>query len=173
MDNEFLAINPIDKQEDILEMLKDYQVEIHTVADKDYDYLDKDTLCIVVRNKQSGDNIEIYLENQGEFTFCFAGCHCHYSPYEDEYEEMKTEVQNILNGTTCAASMYYGSESKWLGSTFLDLGAINEPIKKNFDFVLRHKEFKERLYGSGGIVRYVFWNSDNNKKITIEKFRKV
>ena len=169
MDNEFIEINPMDKQDDLLDMLKNYQVELHTTEDKDYDYLDEDTLCIVVQNRQTEDNIEIYLENQGEFTFCFGGCHCHYSPYEDEYEEMKKEIQSILNGTTFAASMYYGNESKWIGSTFLNFEAVNEPIKKNFDFVLKHKEFKERLYGNGGLVKYVFWNSDNNKKITIEK----
>lgn len=109
------------------------------------------------------------MENQGEFKICFAGYHCHYSPYENGYEEMKKEVQGIFNGLTCAASIYYGNESKWLGSTLLNFEAINEPIKKNFDFVLKHKEFKERLHGNGGLVKYVFWNSDNSKSISIEK----
>lgn len=165
-----MDINPIDKIEDVKNKLSDYNTEIKTSSDQDYDWLEDYSVCLVVKNPLSDKDLDILFEEKGEFCIFFAGNHCHYFADEDEYAQMCEDIKSILQNDTCSATIQYNPE-KWLGSTFISREMTGKEYNDNFDFVLKHKEFKEKIETYGGIVRYSFW--DNNLDIMINIAKKV
>lgn len=163
-----MEINPIEKKQEILDGLKGQYVDIKTYKDEGYDFLDGNSVCIIVNNSNSDRNLEIELENEGEFTLYFAGGHCHYYGDEEEFRELCMDIGNILSNSVCYAAIYYGADKKWLGGGFFDKAVVEAPYKKTFNFVLKHKEFLEKMKRQGGIVRYMFWNSQYDRSIKIE-----
>ena len=64
------------------------------------------------------------------------------------------------------ASIFYG-EDKQLGDRLVDADEIHNAYQDNFDFVLKHDEFAEKLNWYGGHIRYSFWNSQDDMQIDL------
>ena len=163
-----MEINPIEKKQEILESLKEQNVKVKTCKDKGYDFLDENSVCIVVGNSNPDRELELELENEGSFTLYFAGGHCHYCGEEEEFRELRKDTRSILANSVCSAAIYYGADEKCLGVGFFDKAVVESPYKKTFNFVLKHKEFLEKIKKQGGIVRYMFWDSRYDSSIKIE-----
>ncbi len=160
-------INPVDMIDDLKKLLARQHFEIKTGSDEGYDWLEEHSVCIVVHNMACENTLEIVLEDQTEFTLFFAGYHCHYFPDAEDFECLCNDLKDILGNKRCAASIFYG-EDKMLGDTLLDAKAIHNAYQNNFDFVLKHDEFAEKLKKYGGHVRYSFWNSQDDIRIDIQ-----
>ena len=163
----YTEINPIDKIDDLSELLSAQSFEIKTASDKGYDWLENRSVCFVVHNTVCENTMEISLEDDNEFTLFFAGYHCHYFSDEEDFQCLRNDLKDILENKRCAASIFYG-EGKLLGDTLLGAEAIHHAYQDNFDFVLEHKEFREKLKKYGGYARYSFWNSEADIRIEIK-----
>ena len=95
-----MEINPIDKATALLATLKEYSPTIKIKSDKGYEWLEEETdVCIEVLNPASNnpdDGLTIICEDDGEFTLCF-GTHVHYSPCDEEYNQMCQMAFDRLN----------------------------------------------------------------------------
>ena len=60
-----MDINPIDKIEDVKNKLSDYNTEIKTSSDQDYDWLEDYSVCLVVKNPLSDKDLDILFEEKG------------------------------------------------------------------------------------------------------------
>ncbi len=160
-------LNPVEKKAELLKRLERYSVQEHTSSHEGYGYLQEGTICIVVKNPHWDCHLFIELEEQGEFTLCFASTHCHYSPCQEDYEEMLTLVEDILENRLGCATLLYGQDNQWLASRWVEPQQIGDSVKKTFDFTFKQKEFRQRLQKQGGQVRYEFWNPADNKATVI------
>ena len=115
-----MKINPIDKVDDLIQQVKEYNPVVHTNSDKEYDWLEEGNICVEIPNPSSDNPLEIEFQNGGEFIVFFSGGHSHYW-CDDEYYNLLCElVVDILNNIKCSASLFYGDENKWMGSSFVD-----------------------------------------------------
>lgn len=169
MIEENVSINPTEKQNELLQQLKDYCVKQYTSTDKGYEYLSEKSVCLTIENPYSENHLVIELEEQGEFTMYFSQIHNHYSPDQEEYTELIGTIFDILENRIGCASFWYGDEKHWLGSAWIDKTALNDPVKQVFHFVFQCKDFKNNLRNYGGQAEYEFWNPADNKTIKIEK----
>ena len=166
-----MEINPIDKVQDFIDKLQGYSFEIKKQSDEGYDWLEEpEDMCVVIANPTSENSLEIQFENEGEFTLFFGHTHSHYFNDDYEYNTLCDNVVDILNNRLGSGSLFYGTEDKnWLGSTFVTLQQVNQPIQQAFDFTLKHEEFSNKLRDFGGEARFVFWTDSLSKTIKIDK----
>ena len=163
----YTEINPIDKIEDLKRLLSEQHFEIKSASDEGYDWLEENSVCIVVYNSMCENTMEITLEDQNEFTLFFAGYHCHYFPDTEDFKCLCNDLHDILDNKRCVASIFYG-EDNVLGDTLLDADAVHNTYQDNFDFVLKHDEFEEKLNRYGGHIRYSFWKSKDDIQIDLQ-----
>lgn len=162
-----MTINPIDKKNEILNIVSNYDVSVKSHLDEGYNYLDNDSICIVVSNPHSQRNLEIELEMYGEFTIYFENNHQHYAGYEDCYEQLCMDIKKLLSSEICSAAIFY-KKQEWLGSLFVDKLALRDSYEKTFEFVLKYKEFRDKIRKYGGIVHYRFWDAKYDSSLVIE-----
>lgn len=164
----YMEINPLDKIDDLKRRLAGYKIEVKNYEDKGFEWLEDYQDCLVVSNPFSDKTIEILFEEKGEFTFFFGGDHCHFFPYEYDYEEMCKLIDGILDNRICAAVLL-NSMDKWLSSTFIEKEKVLNPYTKTFEYIFENTEFEEKVRRNGGSVRYTFWNPKDDVQIIIEK----
>lgn len=162
-----MEIEPVEKLVELCTLLADQQIEVHKApdADPEYHYLGEGYVCITILNPYSDSKMFIDLED--EFTLTYGAYHSHFFADTGEYEEMVKEMQGLLKNEICSASLYYGTDKKWLGSTSIQKDDINKPFNEIFSFVMKKKEFKSKLRSYGGEVQYIFWNPSDNRTIQI------
>lgn len=162
-----LEINPVDKLEEILSVLQDYNFEVHRGGEdnEEYSYLEKGCVCITVLNPYQDSKLFIDLDD--EFTLTYAQCHCHYFSDMDEYRLLMEDLNAILKNHICSYSLYCGENKKWLGSSFIPKSQIQQSVKKNFHFALKISEFRNKLNVQGGKVEYRFWNPADDLTVEI------
>ncbi len=163
---EFTEINPIDKIPELKFLLSGQDIELKTSSDEGYTWLEDYSVCIVVNNPVKENTLEIVLEEKTQFSLFFAGHHCHYCADDVDYKCLRNDLAAILENRLCAATICYG-ENNWLGSCLLDKKAVNAHYQENFEFVLKHPEFEEKIKKHGGIVCYKFWDSNNDVEIAL------
>lgn len=159
-------VNPIYKKDDICKLLDRYGVEyeIHNdPSDGDYNYLQEGSLCITVINTTSEYPLYIDLEDMGEFTLTYYRWHCHYTPEECSYDEMITDLKNILNNNICLMIIY--SKARWLSSSLSQTDAGRDHDYKT-DLKRLPAEFRKEIKKTKGKMELVYW--DTSKNITID-----
>lgn len=164
----YMEINPIDKINDLMKQLAGYKVEVKNCKNEGYDWLEDYQDYLIVSNPFSEETIEILFEEKGELTFFFGGNHCHFFPYEDEYEEMCKLINGIIENRVCAAVLQNGMD-RWLGSLFIEKEKVRNSYIENFEHIFKHAEFKEDIRENGGCVHYTFWNPKDDAQMIIEK----
>lgn len=164
----YMEINPLDKIDDLKKRLAGYKVEMKNHEDEGFDWLEDYQDYMVVSNPFSDNSIEILFQEKDEFTLFFGGGHCHFFPYEYDYEEMCKLMDGILDNRVCTAVLMNGMD-KWLGSTFIEKEEVQNPYTKTFEFVFKHTEFEDKVKKNGGSVHYTFWNPKDDVHIIIDK----
>lgn len=76
MENKYYdAINPLDKETEILTLFREYSPKSFQKTDDGYDWLGEcDTKCVVFTSPYSLDSIEVTIEYMDEFTIYFSCC---------------------------------------------------------------------------------------------------
>lgn len=131
-------------------------------------------VCIEILNPDSDnpdDGLTIICEEDGEFTLCF-GTHVHYSPCDEEYNQMCQMALDILNNEVCSANLLSGEDKKWLSSCFIRYNEIDCPVCEVFAFLWSQECFVEKIQSSGYEVHYCFWDKSLNKIIIVQKEEK-
>ncbi len=157
--------NPIDKLSELTEMLQAYNPIIHQNSDEGYDWLDENSFCIEVPNPDGNESLTIEGADNGEFTVCYSYYHSHYFADEYEYSSMCEKIFDLLNSKCGSATIFCGSENKWMGSTLIGKEDTSLPLEEIFHFVLEHNKFADELRANSGEARFVFWDSSLNKTI--------
>lgn len=163
---EIVEINPTDKAEEIKTLLMGLNSEVKTSTDEGYTWLQDHSICVIAHNPTHEKMLEIELEEQGKFSLFFGGHHCHYCADAEEYARLSDDIQAILENRLCAATICYG-DKQWLGSRLVNEESIYAPYQKNFEFVLKHQEFSDKIKECGGVISYLFWDSNKDVQISI------
>ncbi len=157
-------IDPIEKLEKLKEILKDYNVTVHTVGDEEYPYLQEGWYCLAVEN-QSGE--KLFIDWDGEFSLFYDHWHAHFSPCQQDYEEMLEYLTGILQNKLCVFSMF--SNNEWLGSAIFENSDVRDKmdakkyVKSNYSKAVIYK-----IKQNGAEVRFVCWDSGLNNIIKFE-----
>lgn len=168
MDTKFAAhyyddVEPVEKLEELTELLKEYNPQIHTCKDEGYNYLEEDDVCITLKN-QFGK--EFYIDLNDEFTISYDVWHCHYSPYQGEYEMLKEELKLLLTNTGYIFSVFI--QDQWMGSMTLEepLTSKTQVKKQIQQFLKRDKQWIRQAKAKGVEARMVYWDESNNMIVT-------
>ena len=145
--------------------LKDYDYEVHTNADTDYDYLDDISYCITLRNA-AGD--EMFIDLEGEFTLTFQGWHSHYFCEQEWYEELKENIMAYLKNEMGAVT--FAVNGKWFGSTTTEkpVETKEQALEIVANMYKGEREFLRKIHREGVEVHSCFWDSSLNSIIKIE-----
>lgn len=157
-------INPIDKVNEIMTLFQQFNPKSFSNADGEYDWLDDEAKCIVITNPYSSDNIEICVENFGEFILFFAEHHSHYAGYQGDYEDMLKDLNNIFINNLCAGILF-DNDNNWYGDCWVKKDNITIDPKEIFSFVFKEKEFRTKLLKKGYQAKFVFWNPIDNTEL--------
>jgi len=168
-----LEINPVDKLDEILSRLGTYDFEVHKSGEhnEEYKYLENGCVCITILNPYQDNKLFIDLDD--EFTLTYCQCHCHYFADIDNYMRLMEDIYAILKNDSCSSSLYCGNQKEWLGSSFIQKSEIEQPVEKNFHFVLKISEFKKKLNAQGGKAEYLFWNPVDDRTVNILPKKKI
>ncbi len=149
---------PAHKKDELLNLLKNYEVKVFSKADENYEYLEDGDVVLEVQNPVNKNNLGIELTD--EFSLYFSGWHAHYGPFEQDFEQMKRDICDILGGKAGAFIMT-GSKG-WLGSVL-----CREEISHLMDekeLVKRcwwHKETAKQLFAGGGRIDVIYWKPED------------
>ena len=157
-------INPIDKVDEILTLFKKFAPESFSNADEEYNWLEDYAKCIVINNPNSSNNIEICIENYGDFTLFFSEHHSHYAGYQGDYEDMLKDLNNIFTNNICVGILF-DNDNNWYGDCWVEKDKIAIEPKEIFDFVFKEKEFRTKLLKKGYRAKFVFWNPIDNTEV--------
>lgn len=150
---------PADLLEELCRLFPEGSIEIHWAgeADEEYHYLREGEICLTAK---SPGGEKLFLDLTDEFTLSFGAFHAHYAPDVSEYREMLADLRQILENKVCSGALYWfsGGEKKWLGSTLVSRQELSRPVKEVISFVLRQKEFRQKLREHGGEARFSFWD---------------
>lgn len=150
-------MNPIDKIDDLCQLLTGIEYEIHRHDEGEYSYLTEDFVCITVINPYTGQ--KLYIDLEEEFTITFDAYHEHYAPVPCEYELLIQFIKQTLNNEICMATLYCGKDRKWLGSTTYSREEIQSmSVKQLFSYIYKVREFRKELNEKGGTAEFIFWN---------------
>lgn len=164
---EYIEIDPLDKEKDILEALKEYDPKSYAITDEGYDWMEEETSkCVVIKNPYETSDLEINIGDRNEFTVFFAGFHEHFFAYECEYERMLATVKRILRNELCAA-LLCDAQGKWFGSSLPDQEEKEQGPEKVFDTVFKIDEFREKLTKRGYTVEYRYWDPADDATVTV------
>ncbi len=161
-----MEIRPIDKTPELTELLRIYNPLIHSKNDNEYDWLGESSVCIEIPNPCGADSIKLVCDN-GEFILCFSYFHSHYCADDNGYGTMCEQLSELLDNKTCCATVFCGSENKWIGSTLLEKDKLSLPIEEIFGFIFDHGSYKEQFSQNGGEARFTFWDSSLNKNLKL------
>ena len=165
-----MELNPIDKVHELIEIFGEYHPVIRRKWDNGYEWMEEETdICVEIPNPSSKNNLVIECQDDGEFTVYFAAYHSHFRGDDRGYEDLSGMVLDILSNLKCSASLFYGKENQWLMSSLIDSREINRSVWAIFDGVLKYEGFAACLKRYGGSAEYVFWNSELNQTIGIDK----
>lgn len=143
--------NPWEKKDDILSRFGQYQTEVHTKAEPEYDDLECDeAVMIIIRNPYWEQDLELELD--AEFTLFFGGYHTHYFTYEYDYNQMLRTVQDILDNRLCASVSYAGEN--WLGAM------LSEQARTLDEYCAENRENLRALWPDGQKateIKNIFW----------------
>lgn len=91
----FIGIDhPWERKDDLLAILDGCEIVEHTCAEKGYENLeDIESIIEVVSPACVRD---IWLGFGGEYTLGHDGTHCHYAAYEGDYQELKSDIKQLL-----------------------------------------------------------------------------
>ena len=167
-----MEFNPIDKAEELLYLLREYNPIIKRKSDEEYEWLEEETdLCIVLINPDRNSQLstlEILCEDDGEFTLS-CGAHAHYYPYDEEYKRMCEIVLNILENRCCSGDLLYGEEKEWIMGGFFDREGLEHSVQDIFHYAFYESEYLSKKLQSGfWEARYVFWNSKYDKIVKVK-----
>ena len=154
-----------DKLYCIEHLLRDYDYEVHTNADPDYDYLDDISYCITLKNA-AGD--EMFIDLEGEFTLTFQGWHTHYFCEQESYEELKEDIMAFLKNEIGAVTFMVNG--KWFGDriTHKPIETKEQALETVTDMYKSQREFLRKIHRQGVEVCSRFWDTALNTTINIE-----
>lgn len=157
-------ITPVFKQFSLEAFLKDYDYEVHSNADEEYDYLDENSLCITLKNSEGR---ELHVDLEGDFTLSFGGWHRHYLTTNEEYDSLKEYINSILTNQVAAIVMRV--EGEWTASslTYSPITNKEQAIKKVYDIFGGTKEFLKQIYNKGVEVYCTYWDSAFDSSIIL------
>ena len=166
-DKHYTEIDPLEKESEILSLFKEYNPKSFGKNNDGFDWIEEeDSRCVVFFNPYYDNNLEINIEDMGEFTVYFGNNHIHYLAYQDDYERMLDLIKEILSNDICAAELK-DSADKWFGSCYLGKSEIGKDPVELFGFCFKEKEFSNHLIESGYSVSFSFWNPVDNTTITL------
>ena len=164
-----VEINPIDKEEELLEIFREYKPTSYSITDEGYDWLENDqSKCIVIKNPYCENDVEIELENMDQITLFFADFHTHYFAYQGYYDDMVRTVKSILMNETCSG-VIKNLNGKWFGSTLAEKSEIGKDPQVVFDFIFNIDEFRRNLSENGYKINYCFWDPVDDSVIVHDK----
>lgn len=155
---------------EIDDIIEEFGVEcdIHRDSDDCFpDYSENDA-CVIVINPNIDRNVEMYFSDK-EITLCFADWHAHYAT--SDFSELRDTFRDLLTNVQCAASVYLGAELRWNESSNI-LRIDAESMTPDEAFAgsrIMAQVYKERWEKNGAEVRFLFWDPNYDKIITIEK----
>lgn len=159
-------INPIDKKESLCSLLEklNCKYEIHTLEDKDYEYMNSEDLCITIPNLTCEYPIYIDLEDEGEFTLSYYKWHTHYLDEECEYNRLCKDLVDILNNEKCV--IVINSNKDWLYSGLSETKIDKDYNYKN-DIKRLSKESQKEIRKKKGNIELFYWDIKDNIVIDI------
>ena len=157
-------IDPVYKLYCMKAFLKDYVYEVHTNADKDYDYLDDVSYCLTLRN---ADGEELFIDLEGEFTLSYGGWHTHFLATNSEFESLKEYILAILTNKFGAVTL--SVDGKWIGSstTTVPITQKKQAIEIVLEVLGDTKEFLRKVNRKGVEVSCKFWDSGLDSTTTL------
>ncbi len=106
-EKDLIDVDPTTRINALMHVFADYKPVLMRKSDDGYDWLeDNECACIIIPNPLS-EALDIEIELAGEFTLYFGGTHCHYWAYESGYEDLITDVHDILKGKMCSYALSY------------------------------------------------------------------
>ena len=158
--------NPIDMLDDLCDCLNGFSYELHDFNGNVFDKTNANEVRVTIINPYSSKNMDIDIDS--EFTVFYDGYHTHYFAYIEDYSNLKNFLMNFFENKICYIRLNYGDDKKWLGETSITKEQCeNLDIKNVFSFVLKHKEFAEKINRYGGEVCCSFWNAIDNYSVKI------
>ena len=154
---------------DLLRRLAGHQIEIHSKAERKFDYLrDEFAFVIEVKNPFPG-GIDLELEVADEITLFFGSWHAHYAFNLEEYEwEFLEGLQGFLAGKTSVISFWH--ENAWLSSSCsqnplsVQMGWEALIAESFLDF--EDKEMMPKLNRPGGLIKVENWFPEKSFQLT-------
>lgn len=160
----YTEINVLEKKDEILEMLKDYTPEIHTNADKDYDYLGEEGVAIVVLKD---GQVLLFVDLDGEITLGVKEWYKLYSPYLLDYKMFLSDLNDYIVGKKCAVCIRCNGE--WMGSFTAEEAEISgDALVKRVNKWLSTKEFQNKLRRNGYRIECSFLESSKDMIFEIQ-----
>lgn len=161
------CFKPINMLDDLCDSLKDFSYELHDFNGNAFNKTNADEVRITIINPYSSMNMDIDIDDG--FTVFYDGYHSHYFADIMDYSNLKKFLKSFFENQICYIGMNYGDNKKWLGETSITKEqSENLDIKSVFSFVLKHKEFVEKINRYGGEVCCSFWNPVDNYSVKIE-----
>ena len=152
-----------EKQGELLMMLSDQQVTVHTSEEPDFDYMENEDVAFVVKNPHNDE--DLLLELCGEFSVFFEKWHGEYKATEDGYAQMRQDVQDILAGKAGALSLY--TEDGWQGTTLCpEKPAADADAAKLLERCWT-AEKPEHALQKGGRLELVYWDPAGNRSFVL------
>lgn len=157
-------IEVLDRKDEILSILAQYDPVVHTNAEADYDYLEDD--CVSITVSEDGKE-RLYVDLDGEFTLGFGGWHAHYAPCCSDYNEFLSDLKDILENQLC--SVCIKCNDRWMGSFTIKAAEITrERLLEQTKGLLSAKEFRKKLRQNGFVIECSFFDSAKDCVMKIE-----
>ena len=154
---------PTEKQGDLLMLLSNQQVTVHTSEEPDFDYMENEDVAFVVKNPHGEE--DLLIELCGEFSVFFEKWHGEYNATEDGYAQMKQDVQTILAGNAGALSLY--TEDGWQGTTLCPEKPDADTDAAKLLERCWNAEKPKNAVSNGGRVELVFWDPAENRNFAL------
>lgn len=154
----------MDKKDELLALLKNQSVSVHTSEEADFDYMENDDLALVVKNPACEEDLQIELG--AVFSLFFGLWHGQYDAYNSDYERMKKDLAGILDGSFGAMAFYMGG--KWNSSALCRQKLTAETDAAallNSEDV--PPETAEKLRAQGGRIELLYWNPAENRTFEV------
>ena len=157
------SVEVLDKKDDIMQVLSQYNPSLHDSNDDGYDWLEEDGYSISIA--RAGEEI-LTVDLEGEFSLYFEGWHTHYAAYKRDYETLLADIKRITSNEM--AAVIISCNGKWMGSTTAIASDINESYLINrVKSLLNDKEFLSKMKQYGYIIECKFFDSEKNMEFKI------
>ena len=157
------SITPVFKQFSLEAFLKDYDYEVHTNTEEEYDYLDEGSRCITLKNPEGR---ELYIDLEGDFTLTFEEWHRHFLTTNEEYDSLKKYIIYILTNKVAANVILI--EGEWSASslTYSPITNKEQAIKTLYD-IFDGTKFLKQIYNKGVEIYCTYWDSAFDSSISL------